>query len=685
MADWFSELFGFAETSYDECKRKIKVAPGVQPGESTMLESLANGKHYNAGVFETPSLAELRRRGSATKLPGHLGVTNELGDVASKHAESGNLHATFQVASQFNCLEFVGPSVVPEDGVTRYINDRTQGPACSIACGPATVYRNYFAPVGGGDDVASGGGGQTRDRQIENLKDLSRLLSGDGKELINVQGGYTLAGEAQLRKIDAALRRLERDGRLDNARAALRVGVHSDIQVTATDWGRSKVDNSQQVVTQVFGSACSVAYNRKSEPASWRKLASLVLEASYEATLWAALQNAERHGGKGGSRRVFLTCLGGGVFGNSMDWIVQAMRRALATFRDCDLDVRIITYAGRIDPRLLALEREFNAAPAKAELAAKRIASQLEQSALSPATAVAEPSKEAVETLIPAVSGLDSGSDNMPDNAAEAEPSLEDQVTPGETSSTNVPSKVAAFMSSSVGSSAEKAATVPSVALEPQTDPKMDGQAVASPTMKTSPDKKTKVAADKNSEGAAVVRPAVGDDQVAPGETSSTDVPSKVAASESSSVGSGAEKAAAVPSVALEPQTDPKMDGQAVASTTMKISPNKKRKGAADKNSKGAAVVGQAVGDVLTPQKTVAPETPAKRARAQKSPKELAGPAIEDSVLEAARGQGYEGSLRNLASRPEVVAHGASARTLLDALVASGGLVNVAKRTVLGV
>ena len=37
----------------------------------------------------------------------------------------------------------VGPSVCPEDGVTRYYADRTQGPACAIACPAATVFRNY--------------------------------------------------------------------------------------------------------------------------------------------------------------------------------------------------------------------------------------------------------------------------------------------------------------------------------------------------------------------------------------------------------------------------------------------------------------------------------------------------------------------------------------------------------------
>ena len=49
------------------------------------------------------------------------------------------------MASQFNLLEMTAPSITPEHGVARYQLDRTQGPACAIAAGAATIYRNYFA------------------------------------------------------------------------------------------------------------------------------------------------------------------------------------------------------------------------------------------------------------------------------------------------------------------------------------------------------------------------------------------------------------------------------------------------------------------------------------------------------------------------------------------------------------
>ena len=68
--------------------------------------------------------------------------------------------ALIQVASQFNVLEMTGPSVSPEEGVTIYVHDRTQGPARAIAAGAATIYRNYFVPVA--SDI-----GQTSTRQID--------------------------------------------------------------------------------------------------------------------------------------------------------------------------------------------------------------------------------------------------------------------------------------------------------------------------------------------------------------------------------------------------------------------------------------------------------------------------------------------------------------------------------------
>ena len=100
-----------------------------------------------------------------------------------------------------------------------------------------------------------------------------------------------------------------------------------------------------------------MAYNRASS-FDWAPLACLVLQASYEATLLAAVLNAQATG----NPRVYLTAVGGGAFGNQREWIVQAMHRALLTVRHWPLQVHIVNYQS-IHPAFQALEDELTPTP----------------------------------------------------------------------------------------------------------------------------------------------------------------------------------------------------------------------------------------------------------------------------------------------------------------------------------
>src|SRR5664280_3521839 len=197
--DWFEKLTGFRETSYDDTRAKLKV-------EGSQLQSLINGKSYGIGELELVSLQDLRERvKSASGLPGRLKVGVATGDVRQMHRLPENAGALFQVASQFNLLEMTGPTVTPEDGVTRYKDDPTQGPACAIAAGAATIYRNYFAPVGGGF-------GQTADRQLDGLAELGDVLAGALNQPIEalwkMQNGYAQCTRAGLDAITKHLKGL---------------------------------------------------------------------------------------------------------------------------------------------------------------------------------------------------------------------------------------------------------------------------------------------------------------------------------------------------------------------------------------------------------------------------------------------------------------------------------------------
>ena len=336
--DWFEKITGFRETTYEETRAKLKV-------QGSQLRSLVTGACYEVGVLELVSLQELRRRaGDLAKRQGSLKVSIVAGDVRQMHHSAANAGALFQVASQFNLLEMVSPNVTPEDGVTRYQGDHTQGPACAIAAGAATIYRNYFADV-------EGKSGQTKVRQIDGLGALGRAFSTaldvPLSELWRMQNGYVMANPQGLKRVGEYVKGLA-IAEIDGLREKLCIGLHWDVDVTDAP-GPQKPK-----VSQAFCSALPVAYN--SMPASaWETFARLVLEAAYEATILAALANARR----GASNVVYLTLLGGGAFGNNDAWIYDALERSLRIVAGTDLDVRLVSYS-KPSNAMLSMVGRFN-------------------------------------------------------------------------------------------------------------------------------------------------------------------------------------------------------------------------------------------------------------------------------------------------------------------------------------
>jgi hypothetical protein len=335
--DWFERLTGFREESYEATRAKLKV-------EGRHLHSLVNGNSYGIGEFELPSLRTLRERAASQTGAGErLKVSVVTGDVREMHHAPEYAGALVQVASQFNVLEMTGSSVSPEEGVTRYVHDRTQGPACAIAAGAATIYRNYFLPV-------AGESGQTSTRQINGLAEvgeaLSAALGSSVETLWQMRNGYALCHQNGLEAISAYLAKLGSDD-LDALRKKLRIGVQTDVEVTDAPGDR------RPLVSQAFCSALPVAYSQ-GRARYWQAFASLVLEAAYEATMWSAVLNAMR----GTSNIVLLTFLGGGAFGNDNEWILSAMRRGFEEVSAFDLDARIVCY-GTPSRTVLTLVKDF--------------------------------------------------------------------------------------------------------------------------------------------------------------------------------------------------------------------------------------------------------------------------------------------------------------------------------------
>ena len=139
---------------------------------------------------------------------------------------------------------------------------------------------------------------------------MSKALGKPVGDLWRMANGYALCGRAGLEVISKYLAGLNDDG-LDALRSELSIVIQSGVEVT------DAVADPGPLVSQAFCSALPVAYTNVPSR-HWRAFATLVLEAAYEATMWAVVDNANR----GGSNIVLLTLLGSGAFGNDDDWIL---------------------------------------------------------------------------------------------------------------------------------------------------------------------------------------------------------------------------------------------------------------------------------------------------------------------------------------------------------------------------
>lgn len=317
--DWFEKLVGFSESDgYDAVQSRLTI-------ESEELVSTVNGTRYGIGELTLPTLAELRTRVNPDRGQ-RSSARIVVADVQKLHSEPEYEGALFQVASQFNLLEMASERVTPEQGVTGYIYDDTQGPACAMAAAAGTIYRNYFAPVG--DRV-----GQTRDHQLDALSGvgaaLSDLIGLPVGELWNMQNGYALCTAEGLTAISHLLTTLSEDDR-DALRARLAIGLHRNVEVT---------DGSGRHVSQAYCSALPVGYSSLPRR-DWEPFARLVLQASYEAVMLAAVEQV----GAGGSPTVLLTRIGGGVFENGDDWIDSAIERAMDLVKDAGLEIIFVAH-----------------------------------------------------------------------------------------------------------------------------------------------------------------------------------------------------------------------------------------------------------------------------------------------------------------------------------------------------
>ncbi len=313
---WFNKLMGFDEDVPEKVRNNIVI-------KGNKLISLANNKTFVHGKLEIPTLEHLRKKVEIGDYTGKIKVKEIVADVKKLHSNEENANALFQAASQFNLLEMVSPNVIPEAGIDRYEFDHTQGPTCAIACGAGTIYRNYFVELNGQK-------GQTRNRQVDCLELIGKELNNDDLHLWEMKNGYALLNQKGLLIINEKLSKLTETER-ENLKGKLKTGIQWNTEVT--------VSRTRHKVSQIYCSALPVAYCQIA-PFYWANFARIILEATYESALYAAVLNMKANN----SNLVYLTLVGGGVFGNEENWILESMKKAILKFKNVPLDVKVVSY-----------------------------------------------------------------------------------------------------------------------------------------------------------------------------------------------------------------------------------------------------------------------------------------------------------------------------------------------------
>lgn len=327
--NWFEKLTGFVEESPEQVRENIIL-------EGNKLISKVNGREMQWGNLEIPTLKECSTKVTSALIKNSFNfkktiVREVVADIADLHKDIANQGSIFQVASQFNLLEMPHPSVTPEDGISNYELDKTQGPACAMACGAGTIYRNYFVKL---DNQI----GQTVDKQIDCLDYVGEYLNNQN-DLWEMRNGYAMVAEEGLDAFENLPNTLGIDSRL-------KVGIQRDAEVTTS--------KQKHKVTQVYCSALPVSYSVY-RPEFWEPFAQFILDSAYRATIDESFYNNITTG----NNKVFLTMLGGKSFGNDKKWIIKAIEKSLDATPGMGLDISIVSHK-KSDSDIKKLVMKYN-------------------------------------------------------------------------------------------------------------------------------------------------------------------------------------------------------------------------------------------------------------------------------------------------------------------------------------
>jgi len=330
---WFQNVTGTTEKEF-----RLDMGKYMKLVDGKIEFHHPNGEKIRAGHFQLLRLgdmmANIESRGKNVKPYPHFEIVTRLDnaslrfvDVSHIQALPENNGALFQVASNFNGTEAQTELQDPdsENFTTKYIYDKTQGPAASISAGGAAVSRVYGVWMKDKPDKPDEWA-QTEKRQVNFLEALP--------EHFPVTNGYVTCKDPNPRFPVKQWKKLL---------GMYQIGFHQSVQVTS-GYRFADTRHKNQTIDQCFCAAMNLQQGgtgarNKGLPDGEIK-AQFLLDAAYHGTYLTALTHKKQ--------QLFLTMIGGGAFGNDKAWIFDSIfyaHQKWARMESCELQkVTLLLY-----------------------------------------------------------------------------------------------------------------------------------------------------------------------------------------------------------------------------------------------------------------------------------------------------------------------------------------------------
>jgi hypothetical protein len=327
--DWFKDIVGVSEPQM----RKLNQSPIYGNSKGLYVRNVVTGKVTRAGQFKLLSLGHLVNNISMQRRTAFGGIKKPakpaLLEIIMRHPDdkdsikfvnvaylqslSKNKSAVFQVASNFNGIESIDDNITPSNSPSftqDYIFDNTQGPAASISAGGSAICRVH-APFYDHTRPA-GQWAQTGTRQVNFLQELNAHFPNVGNGYVHLIGDEPTFPDVQ---------------EWDKLMEVYQIGYQKSTQVTSAHKINGhfvRVDDSSQIVDQVFCAALNIIQGlngkRNGEVEDVETKCKFLLKCAYEGSYLSAIYHNRK--------KLFLTLIGAGSFGNRIEWIYEAILNA---------------------------------------------------------------------------------------------------------------------------------------------------------------------------------------------------------------------------------------------------------------------------------------------------------------------------------------------------------------------